>query len=89
LRIRWDVVPGASRFLDCLRSYTNIAQPVFLTQSFTHLRSLGREEQQKKLRDLANRGGALTAAGIARQLYGCSLSEAQEMVEKLVAGRTE
>jgi hypothetical protein len=35
LRIRWDVVPGAHKFLNALRPYTVIADPVSLTQDFT------------------------------------------------------
>jgi hypothetical protein len=83
LRIRWNVVPHASKFLNYLRQHTRIADPVSLTKSFIHLQSLGREEQQKHLRDLATRGEAFTAIYIARKLYGCSLLEAQEMLEML------
>ena len=83
LRIRWDVVPGAQKFLDALRPYTFIADPVSLTQNFTHLKSLGREDQQKQLRELAARGQTITAMYAARQLYGYSLGEAKEMVDSL------
>jgi len=81
LRIRWDVVPRATKFLDYLHPYTKIADPVFLTQRFTHLQSLSREEQQKQLRDLAARGQGVTAIYIARRLYGRSLTEAKERVD--------
>jgi len=73
LRIRWDVVPGAQKFLDALRSYTAIADPVSLTQDFTRLKSLSREEQQQQLRELTVRGQTITAVYAARKLYGCSL----------------
>jgi hypothetical protein len=86
LRIRWDVVPRASRFLDCLRPYTRIADPVSLTQDFTQLQSISREEQQKQLRDLAARGQLVTAIYIARKLYGSTLVEAKQMVEGLAEG---
>jgi hypothetical protein len=86
LRIRWNVVPRASKFLDYLRPYTTIAGPISLTKSFIHLQSLGLEEQRKHLRDLARRGEAFTAIHIARQLYGCSLREAEEMLERLADG---
>jgi hypothetical protein len=83
LRIRWDVVPGAHKFLDALCPYTVIADPVSLTQDFTRLKSLSREDQQQQLRELAARGQIITAVYTARQLYGCSLGEAKEMVDSL------
>jgi hypothetical protein len=83
LRIRWDVVPGAHKFLDALRPYTVIADPVSLTQDFTRLKSLSREDQQQQLRELAARGQTITAVYTARKLYGCSLGEAKEMVGSL------
>jgi len=86
LRIRWDVVPRASKFLDYLRPYTSIADPVSLTPSFTHLQSLSLEEQHKQLRELAARGQIVTAIYVARTLYGCSLVEAKELVEGLAEG---
>jgi hypothetical protein len=87
LRIRWDVVPRASKCLGYLRPYTRIADPVSLTQGFTHLQALSLEEQQKQLRDLAARGQIVTAIYIARTLYGCSLAEAKERVEGLAEGK--
>jgi hypothetical protein len=83
LRIRWDVVPGAHKFLNALRPYTVIADPVSLTQDFTRLKSLSREEQQQQVRELAARGQTITAMYAARKLYGCSLGEAKEMVDSL------
>jgi hypothetical protein len=83
LRIRWDVVPGAHKFLDALRPYTVIADPVSLTQDFTRLKSLSREDQQQQLRELAARGQTITAIYTARKLYGCSSGEAKEMVDSL------
>jgi hypothetical protein len=83
LRIRWNVVPRASRFLGFLRQYITIADPVALRQDFTQLQSLGHEEQQKQLRELAVRGEVIAAIYIARKLYGCSLGEATMMVDRL------
>lgn len=87
LRIRWDVVPGARKFLEYLSPHTRIADPVSLTQDLTHLDSLSREEQQNKLRDLAARGEIVTAAVIAQKLLGCSLAEAKRIVERFANGR--
>ena len=83
LRIRWQVVPGMRKFLDALRPYTNIADPVSLTQDFAHLQSLSRDEQQEQLREMDARGQTVAAIYSARQLYKCSLAEAKDMVEGL------
>jgi hypothetical protein len=83
LRIRWDVVPGARKFLDAMRPYTVIADSVSLTQDFTLLKSLSREDQQQQLRELVARGQTITAIYAARKLYGCSLGEAKERVDSL------
>jgi len=83
LRIHWDVVPGTHKFLEALRPYTMIAEPVSLSQDFTHLRFLSREDQQKKLRDLVTRGDNITAMYAARSLYGGSLGDAKRMVDSL------
>src|ERR1700676_5270873 len=80
LRIRWDVVPGAARFLAYLRQYTRIAVPVSLRQDFTRLQSLSHEEQQKQLRDLAVRGEIIAAIYIARKLYGFSMLQEKTRV---------
>src|ERR1700722_16009926 len=83
IRIHWDVVPGAQKFLDALRPYTVIADPVSLKQDFTHLKSLSREDQQKQLHELVVRGQNITAIYAARKLYGCSLGEAEQMMDSL------
>jgi hypothetical protein len=82
-RVHWNVVPGAHRFLKALRPYTVIADPVSVSQDFTNLKSLSREEQQKKLSQLAKRGDVISATYAARQLYGGSLAEAKQMVDSL------
>jgi ribosomal protein L7/L12 len=83
LRVRWDVVPGAHKFLDALRPYTVISDTVSLKQDFTRLKALSREDQEKQLRDLVARGQNRTAIAAARKLYGCSLGEAKQMVDSL------
>src|SRR5579862_573259 len=86
MRIRWDVVPGAGKFLDALRPHTVIAATVSLTQDFTRLRSLSAEEQKKQLRELAQRGDIITASYLSRKLYGGSLAEAKDRIEALQRG---
>lgn len=87
LRIRWEVVPTAQKFLDALRPYTPIVEPVFVAQNFDHLETLTPEEQKQRLRELAQRGDVLSAIYTARRLYRCSLGEAKEMVEQLRRAR--
>ena len=77
------MVPRASTFLAYLSAPTRIAEPISLMQDFTRLQYLSRDEQQKQLRDLAGRGQAMTAIYVARKMYGRSLAEAKEMIEKL------
>jgi ribosomal protein L7/L12 len=54
-----------------------------VSQDFAHLQGLSREEQQKQLRELAQRGETVAAIYMARKLYGCGLEEARSMVEEL------
>lgn len=83
LQVRWSVVPRAQHFLDALRPYTAIAEPVLIAQDFAHLQSLSEEEQEKRLRELAKRGETVAAIYTVRKLYGCGVKEAQGMVERL------
>ena len=83
VRIHWDVVPGTHKFLDLLRPYTVIADPVSLRHDFTRMKSLSREEQQNQLRELAARGQQITAVYAAQKLYGGNLGEAKRMVDSL------
>jgi hypothetical protein len=88
LRIRWQVVPGPKRFLELLRPYTTIAEPVSLHQDFDMrtLRSLSVDQQRARLREMAQRGNTIAATYTARKLYGCSLGEAKDMIDSLRTG---
>jgi len=83
LRIRWEVVPTAQKFLDALRPYTPIIEPVVVAQDFVHLKSLTPKEQKQRLRELVQRGDVITAIYTARRLYECDLGEAKQIVEQL------
>ena len=87
LRVHWDVVPSAHKFLDALQPYTVIGDTISLRQDFTHLKSLSRDDQQKQLRELVVRGQNITAMYAAQKLYGCSLGEAKQMVDSLRENR--
>ncbi len=83
VRIHWDVVPGTHKFLAALRPYTVIADPISLKQDFTHLKSLSHEDQEKQLSDLVTRGQNITAVYAVQKIRGCSLGEANRVVNSL------
>jgi len=83
LRIRWDVVPSAKKFLDSLRPYTPVGEPILVTQDFIHLKALPPEQQKERLRELLHRGDLVTAIYTTRKLYGCDLAQAKQIVEQL------
>jgi hypothetical protein len=83
LRIHWNVVPRTHTFLKLLRPYTIIADPVSVTNDFSKLRSLNREDQQKRLRELDARGDRIGAVYAASQLYRCSLTDATNLITSL------
>lgn len=83
LQLRWQVVPRAQKFLDVLRPYTTIANPVSTSEDFAHLQALSREEQEKRLRELKERGESVAAINMARKIYGCGLEQARSIVENL------
>lgn len=83
LQLRWQVVPRAQKFLDVLRPYTTIADPVSTSEDFVHLQALSREEQEKRLRELKERGESIAAIYMARKIYGCGLEQARSIVENL------
>jgi hypothetical protein len=83
LQIEWSAVPGAKNFLNALSPYTRVTPPIVVTQDLRFLETLNREEQQKRLRDLDQRGETITAVYVASKLYGYSLNEAQVFVASL------
>lgn len=90
LRIRWQVVPGTHKFLEMLRPYTTVAEPVHLHQEFSvaSLRSMGPEEQKQRLREMAVRGNVIAAVYTAQKLYGGSLGEAKDLIDSLQSARS-
>lgn len=69
LRIEWKVVPKASAFLDGLGDRAVIAPSVSVSEDFTDLQALPREQQEKRLRELDQRGQTIAAVYMARRLY--------------------
>ena len=70
LQVEWSAVPGANAFLEALRPYTSIAPPVVVSEDFANIGSLAREEQERRLRELDQRGQTIAAVYLARKLYG-------------------
>lgn len=85
LRIRWQVEPGTKKFLTLLRPYTTIADPLSLHADFDPrlLKSLTRDQQNERLREMAKHGNVIGAVYTARKLYGCSLGEAKDLIDSL------
>ena len=87
LQPEWSVVPSADVLLDGLRPHTRIAIPLDVSQDYAHLDTLSRDEQEKRLRDLAATGQTIAAIQIARTLYSYDLAQARAFVEGLRAGK--
>ena len=87
LEVEWGVVPNARAFLDGLRRYTEIEPPVETSQDYLHLQTKSRDEQEKRLLELAESGQVMTAITIARRLYGYDLTTARAFVEDLRGGQ--
>ncbi len=87
IQLEWGVVPGAPVLLDALRRRTEIVTPVEISHDDVTLEGTSREEQEKRLLELAETGQILAAIEIARKLYSYDLTEAQAFVEGLHSGK--
>ena len=83
LRVRWQVVPRSAVLLDALRPRVEIAPEVKVSEDFFALQNLPAAEQEKRLRELNERGQTMSAIYMARRLYGCNLTEATNFVNGL------
>ncbi len=86
LHLEWSVAPGAEAFLEALRGRTDVAPPVDLKTDLAHLEGLGRDEQEERLRELAETGRTVEAIRMARKLYAYDLARARAYVESLRGG---
>jgi hypothetical protein len=66
-----------------LRPYTTIAPPLVVTEDFLHIGSLNRKEQERRLRELDQRGQRIAAVYIATRIYGYDLTDATAFIEGL------
>jgi hypothetical protein len=83
LQLEWNVVPRADVRLDYLRQHTSIAVPIEVSHDYAHLEGLSHEEQERRLRELAETGQTIAAIRIARTLYSYDLAQARAFVEGL------
>src|SRR5205814_57825 len=63
LEVEWGVVPSARAFLDGLRRHTDIEPPVETSQDYLHLQTKNRDEQEKRLLELAEAGPVIVVRG--------------------------
>ena len=83
LGIRWNsITPGLKQALAELGKLAPVKAEAKTINDFTPtaLKTLGEAEQRKRIKELAARD-PLAAIRTARELYGCSLAEAKQIVE--------
>ena len=88
LRLEWRVAPSARAFLKGLEGRVEIAEPISVSRDFTNMQTLTRNEQEKRLRELDQRGETIAAVYLARKLYGLDLTEATDHVKNLRGERS-
>ena len=76
-------MPRSAVLLDALRPRVEIAPEVKVSEDFFALQNLPAAEQEKRLRELNERGQTMAAIYMARRLYGCNLTEATNLVNGL------
>jgi hypothetical protein len=87
LELEWGVVPRAEVLLDGLRQYASIAVPIDVSRDYARLEELSREEQERRLKELAEAGQTIAAIRIARRLYSYDLVQARAFVAGLHTGK--
>jgi len=84
LDIEWGVAPGADSFLEALRPHAKIEAPVEVTFDYTRLKGLSREEQERRVAELAASGQIIAAVYLARRLFAYDLPQARGFVDSLL-----
>jgi hypothetical protein len=87
LQLEWNVAPRADVLLKGLELHTGIARPHEVSRDDSQLGELSREEQEERLRELAETGQTVAAIQIARTLYSYDLAQARAFVEGLRGGK--
>jgi len=83
LRLEWSAVPGAGALFELLEPHARIAPPLDETRDFTTLAGAEREQQERRLAELARAGQVIDAIALARALRGYDLTQARAYVDRL------
>jgi hypothetical protein len=83
LQLEWNVVPRPEQFLALLGRHAAVTPKVDRSEDYSRLEGLSREEQVKRLLELAETGQTMAAIYLARRLYSYDLTEARTFVEDL------
>ncbi|HWH77710.1 MAG TPA: hypothetical protein VNT76_10080 [Candidatus Binatus sp.] len=84
IQIDWTVVPRAQTLLEILTRHTLVHPAEVSSKDFVNLEKLPREQQEARLRGLAESGDKIGAIVLARQLYSYDLTAAKQFVEELL-----
>jgi len=88
LELDWAVVPRASALVALLSGHGVPTETADATTDYAHLERLTRDEQEKRLLELVEKGNTIAAIQIARRLYGYDLTRAKQFVDGLGSSRS-
>jgi hypothetical protein len=80
------LLPGQGRAIKWLSRFVKIAPPDSSKTDLTHNTKASRTHEDDKIYQLVRNGNKMGAIELTRQIYGCSLTEAVQFVEKLQSG---
>jgi len=86
VEVRWNVGirPSAHKALEVIGRRVKIADPEHRKTDLTHQVNANPEEERAKIIALAKSGDDIGAVNLTQQVYGYSLSDATEFVDKLM-----
>jgi hypothetical protein len=88
VRVQWKglvdyLLPGQGRAIKWLSQYVKIAATDSSKTDLTRNTKASRTEEDDKIYQLVRNGDKIGAVELTRQIYGCSVTEAVQFVEKL------
>lgn len=87
LQLEWNVVPRGEVLIERLERHTTTLPPVDQERDYVALAGLSREQQERRLLELAETGQTVAAIQIARRLYAYDLSQARAFID-ILRGRS-
>jgi len=86
IELRWSggISPSVGKAIQCLGQRVKITTAEKRTTDLVHHRDLTPEQERGKIVELAKSGDEIGAVKLAQQVYGYSLTEAHDFVEKLM-----